>query len=233
MENELKYRSCFDIIGPIMIGPSSSHTAGACAIGYACYQLFEKIPDKVKITYYESFAATHRGHGTDFALVSGLLGFASDDDRVPYSLSLARDRGMEISFVESKDPSPAEHANTAYLELSDKEGNYLNVLGVSIGGGAMEICRVEKQGFIVEPQETRNLVIMEWSQELDSDLFKKTLEQLQLTLLNYQEVSIGNMNIVLFNPKRCLSKIELNAICEKTNADSYITVLNCEGDSNV
>ena len=227
-EKEIKYRSCFDIIGPIMIGPSSSHTAGACAIGYACYQLFGKCPDKVKITYYESFAATHQGHGTDFALISGLLGFDPSDDRVPFALNIAREKGMEISFIESNEPSPANHANTAYLELSDNNGHRLNVLGVSIGGGAMEIRKIEKQGFIVEPKETRNLVMMEWSGDFDKTLFNNALSKLQVELLNYQEMQVGNMVVVVFNPKRCLSKLELDALAHDTNACVYTTLMNSE-----
>lgn len=230
MDAEVKYRSCFDIIGPIMIGPSSSHTAGACAIGYACYKLFGKVPDKVKITYYESFAATHRGHGTDFALISGLLGFSPSDDRVPYALEIARNQGMEISFVESDQESPAQHANTACLLLSDNDGNKLEVLGVSIGGGAMEIRKIEKQGFIVEPKETRNLVMMEWYEEFDLELFRRSLNKLDAELLNYQEVNVGNMTIVLFNPKRCLSKLELDALLEASKASGYTTLMDCDGD---
>lgn len=230
-EKDLKYRSCFDIIGPIMIGPSSSHTAGACAIGYACYKLLDnKVPSKVKITYYESFAATHMGHGTDFAIIGGLLGFNSADDRVPFSLEIARERGIEISFVESQEESPANHANTAYLELIDEDGNELNVLGISIGGGAIEICKIEKQGLILEPQETRNLIVMEWENQYNKQKFDYILEEFDLELFNYQEISVGDVVIVLFNPNRCLSGIELDYLRDNTNALYYKTLMDYEED---
>lgn len=72
------YRSVFDIIGPVMVGPSSSHTAGAVAIGNAARLIFQKTPKKVVVHYYESFAKTHRGHGTDFAIAGGLLGMTPE-----------------------------------------------------------------------------------------------------------------------------------------------------------
>ena len=77
------YRSVFDIIGPIMVGPSSSHTAGAVAIGKAARAIFQELPKKVTVHYYESFAQTHRGHGTDFAIAAGIMGFPPDDAQVP------------------------------------------------------------------------------------------------------------------------------------------------------
>ncbi len=77
------YKSVFDIIGPEMIGPSSSHNAGAVKIGRVANKLFGTVPPNVTVHYYGSFARTHRGHGTDYAIAAGLLGFAPDDSRVP------------------------------------------------------------------------------------------------------------------------------------------------------
>ncbi len=92
----MNYKSCFDIIGPIMIGPSSSHTAGALAIGLAARKLFGGTPEKIVIKYYESFADTHKGHGTDFAIIGGILGLAADDANVTQSIELAEEQGIEI-----------------------------------------------------------------------------------------------------------------------------------------
>ena len=88
---ELKYRSVFDIIGPVMIGPSSSHTAGAARIGKVVRSIFGDQPDSVDIYLYESFAKTYRGHGTDIALVGGLLGMEPDDSRLAESLRFAHE----------------------------------------------------------------------------------------------------------------------------------------------
>ena len=87
MDN-LRYKSVFDIIGPVMIGPSSSHTAGAARIGKIVRSIFGELPEKLEIHLYESFAKTYRGHGTDVALVAGVLGMDTDDERLPWRLSL-------------------------------------------------------------------------------------------------------------------------------------------------
>ena len=86
----MKYRSVFDIIGPVMVGPSSSHTAGAVRIGLVARDLFGRMPDAVDIYLYGSFMETYKGHGTDVALVAGLLGFDTDDSRIPKALNLPK-----------------------------------------------------------------------------------------------------------------------------------------------
>ncbi len=94
--------SIFDIVGPVMVGPSSSHTAGAVRIGYICYKLMDEPIKKAEIGLYGSLLATGKGHGTDKALVAGLLGMKPDDNRVPDSFELAEQMGMEIVFGEAK-----------------------------------------------------------------------------------------------------------------------------------
>ncbi|MBM7644318.1 L-serine dehydratase [Scopulibacillus daqui] len=138
----MKYRSVFDIIGPVMIGPSSSHTAGAARIGRVARRLFGHMPKKVTIHLYGSFAKTYKGHGTDIALVGGLLDFDTFDERIVNALSLAEEAGMEVKFIE--DDAAADHPNTARLLLEDGD-NKLEVVGVSVGGGKIEIT--ELNGF--------------------------------------------------------------------------------------
>lgn len=135
------YRSVFDIIGPVMIGPSSSHTAGAVAIGREGNKLFGSIPKKVTVHYYGSFAQTHRGHGTDYAIAAGILGFEPDDLRVPQAPEIARKQGVDIRFVEEPGDSPIHHPNTAILDMSD-EHKKRQLSGCSIGGGAIEIRQI-------------------------------------------------------------------------------------------
>lgn len=135
----MKYRSAFDIIGPVMIGPSSSHTAGAARIGRVARTLFNRIPKKAVISLYGSFAKTYKGHGTDVAIVGGLLDFDTFDERIPKSLELAEEAGMEIVFsVEDMIP---EHPNTVRINLYD-ENEDLEVVGISIGGGTIEITEL-------------------------------------------------------------------------------------------
>jgi len=141
MEN-LRYRSVFDIIGPVMIGPSSSHTAGAARIGKIVRSIFGEQPDTVDIYLYESFAKTYRGHGTDIALVGGLLNMEPDDERLADSLKIAHEREMEVLFVPLKEK--AEHPNSVKLLVS-KGDRKLSVTGISIGGGNIQIS--ELNGF--------------------------------------------------------------------------------------
>lgn len=138
----MKYRTVFDIIGPVMIGPSSSHTAGAARIGRAARTMFGKMPQRVSIILYGSFAKTYRGHGTDIALVGGLLDFDTFDTRMPESLDIAKEAGMHVEFIESDELT--DHPNTARLILQDGD-HRLEVVGISIGGGKMEI--IELNGF--------------------------------------------------------------------------------------
>ena len=140
--SELRYRSVFDIIGPIMVGPSSSHTAGAARIGKVVGSIFGEKPDKVDIYLYESFAKTYRGHGTDIALVGGLLGMEPDDANLQDSLKIAHQKGIEVFFIPKKEK--ATHPNSVRFVLT-KGKRKMSVTGISIGGGNIQIS--ELNGF--------------------------------------------------------------------------------------
>jgi L-serine dehydratase len=138
----MKYKSVFDIIGPVMIGPSSSHTAGAARIGRIARSLFGREPKKAVITFYGSFAKTYKGHGTDVAIVGGILDFETSDERIIEALDIAKKDGITISINE--DEALTEHPNTARIQLSDEKGE-MELVGISIGGGKVEI--VELNGY--------------------------------------------------------------------------------------
>lgn len=133
--------SIFDIVGPVMVGPSSSHTAGAVRIGYICYKLMDEPIKKAEIGLYGSFLATGKGHGTDKALVAGLLGMKPDDNRVPDSFELAEQMGMEIVFGEAK--LAYAKPNTVALHLTGDSGRELDIVAESVGGGRIKICRID------------------------------------------------------------------------------------------
>jgi L-serine dehydratase len=133
------FRHSFDIIGPVMIGPSSSHTAGAARIGRIARSLFGQQPDAAVITLYGSFAKTYRGHGTDVALVAGLLDFETHDSRIPRSLQFAQEVSLSIQFKMGKNPD--YHPNTVRIDLQ-KGKKAFSLLGCSIGGGAVEILEI-------------------------------------------------------------------------------------------
>lgn len=136
----MDYKSVFDIIGPVMVGPSSSHTAGACRIGNIAHILFDDQPEIVNVYLYESFAKTYRGHGTDVAICGGVLGMEPDDDHLHESLIIAKEKGMTVRFIPLSDPS--QHPNTAKLVMR-KGDRKMVVVGESIGGGSVKIVEID------------------------------------------------------------------------------------------
>ena len=122
----------FDIVGPVMVGPSSSHTAGAVKIGYVARKLLQEPIAQAEILLYGSFLATGKGHGTPKALVAGLMGMQPDDSRIPSSIELAQQQGVQLSFgaAELRDG----HPNSVMLRLTGESGKTLEVVGQSIGG---------------------------------------------------------------------------------------------------
>ena len=131
----------FDIIGPVMVGPSSSHTAGAARIGKITRMLLGSRPVSARIGLYGSFQKTYLGHGTDKALIGGLLGMNVDDLRLRDSLRLAAEAELEYSFYNAD--VRGAHPNTAVLRLTGASGRKLEVVGASIGGGRINICQID------------------------------------------------------------------------------------------
>ena len=131
----------FDIVGLVMVGPSSSHTAGAVKIGYVSRKLLGENIREVHILLYGSFLATGRGHGTDRAIVAGLLGMLPDDDRVPYSMEEAEKQNMKVTFGEAV--LKEAHPNTAVLQMKGESGRELEVVAASLGGGRIKICMID------------------------------------------------------------------------------------------
>ncbi|MBD8007584.1 serine dehydratase beta chain [Bacillus norwichensis] len=135
------FNSCFDIIGPIMVGPSSSHTAGVVSIGKFGHDLFGEIPESVKITFFDSFSETYQGHGTDKAILGGLLGFGTDNPGIKHAFELAEQEKMEVSFQLEESCPYYEHPNTLLLKMKNRF-NSIEIGGVSLGGGVSKIFRI-------------------------------------------------------------------------------------------
>lgn len=131
----------FDILGPVMVGPSSSHTAGAVRIGLIARKLLGSQPTKAHIYLHGSFAATGVGHGTDRALIAGLLGMLPDDINIPKSFELANEKGLEFVF-EQKNIKDA-HPNTTRLDIEDGDGKNLSLQASSIGGGRIVVTKID------------------------------------------------------------------------------------------
>lgn len=131
----------FDIIGPVMVGPSSSHTAGAVRIGNIARKLLGEEVKKAVIFFHGSFQLTGKGHGTDKALLAGLMGMPVDDARIPYSFDVANERGLDFEF-RSIDLGDA-HPNSVKLILDGEGGKHQEVVACSVGGGRIEICEID------------------------------------------------------------------------------------------
>lgn len=131
----------FDIIGPIMVGPSSSHTAGAVKIGQIVRALLDGQPKEADITLHGSFAETGKGHGTELALVAGLLGMEPDDMRIPHSDKVAEEVGMLVKI--GRADIPDAHPNTAIVSVVDAAGDGLEVQACSIGGGRIQVSKID------------------------------------------------------------------------------------------
>jgi len=134
--------SAFDVIGPTMIGPSSSHTAGAARIGRVARDLLGHQPAKAEFELHGSFAATGKGHATDRALVAGLLGFAPDDERLKDALQLTVEAGLEVSFC-ATDLGEDAHPNSCRIRVHGNEGENLTIIAASIGGGIIDVQSID------------------------------------------------------------------------------------------
>lgn len=131
----------FDIVGPIMVGPSSSHTAGAVRIGYVAGRLLDEPVQKAEILLYGSFLATGDGHGTKKAIVAGLLGMQPDDYQIADSIEIAARRGIEITFGAAR--LEEAHPNTAVLRLTGIGGKTIEVQASSVGGSRINIDKID------------------------------------------------------------------------------------------
>ena len=131
----------FDILGPVMVGPSSSHTAGAVRIGRMARSLLGQAPVKAELLLHGSFASTGKGHGTHQALVAGLLGFAPDDARVPNSFALAQEAGLEFTF--STCTLRDAHPNSVLIRMEGDRGGKLEVAASSLGGGRIQVFQLD------------------------------------------------------------------------------------------
>ena len=148
--------SIFDMIGPVMIGPSSSHTAGVARIGKMARKLLSDEPIESTITFYNSFAATYEGHGSDKAVVAGLLDFEPDDPNLKESLNIAQDKGIILAF-KSVHSAPKYHPNTIRIAANSKYSK-VEILGISRGGGLITIAEID--GFHANLSGTERTLIV-------------------------------------------------------------------------
>ncbi len=179
----------FDILGPVMVGPSSSHTAGAVKIGYIATKILEDVPVHADIILHGSFATTGIGHGTDKALIAGLLGMQPDDIRIPESFELAEKQGLTFTF--SNRILKDAHPNTAVLNLVGRQGKKLEIQAASIGGGRIMIHKLDGVQVVFSAEKPTLIV---YNQDQPGYVAQVT------TLLSERNVNIATMN--LYRDKR-------------------------------
>ena len=148
--------SVFDMIGPVMIGPSSSHTAGVVKIGRVARRIIQTKPLNVKITFYNSFARTYEGHGSDRAIIAGILDYHTDDVRIKTALAIAEAEGLEFSFKSIGNASTM-HPNTVKVNLHGEDKS-IEIIGESRGGGVIKITQVN--GFSTNFSASRHTLLI-------------------------------------------------------------------------
>lgn len=215
------YKSVFDIIGPIMIGPSSSHTAGAVAIGRAANRLFGSVPDEITIHYYESFAQTHKGHGTDYAIISGILGYEPDDSRVPNAITIAEDQGIKIKFIEEEGDSPIGHPNTAICHLKNSERE-ISVAGCSIGGGTIEIRDIKMDGFHIKPKGPLPILLVQSEDTQSNDSISDKLSKINTINHHAKYESNGKASMYEYDLENRLKDKDLDDLSQDSTKMVYL-----------
>lgn len=179
----MRFKDVFSIIGPAMVGPSSSHTAGAVRIGRTARILFGSLPEKAEIILFGSFAETGQGHGTDAALIGGLLDYDTDDLRIPDAIETAEAQGMQIIFKQGQ--GHFTHPNTVKLNLQ-RGDRKLSITGRSIGGGNIQITEVN--GFDVQFTSVYPTMVI-----LHND--RKGLIAEVTNILSQSNINIGHMDV--------------------------------------
>lgn len=173
----------FEVLGPVMIGPSSSHTAGAVRIGRTAHKLLGEDISRADITLSGSFASTGKGHGTDKALIAGLMDMKTDDDRIPDSFVMAQEKGMEFSFANRE--LKGAHPNTAVLELTGVSGKKMVITGESVGGGKIRISSIDGVN-LTFTGEYNTLIIRNWDVPGNVVLVSSELVKHRINIANMQ-----------------------------------------------
>ncbi|MCR4672262.1 MAG: L-serine ammonia-lyase, iron-sulfur-dependent subunit beta [Lachnospiraceae bacterium] len=195
----------FDIIGPVMIGPSSSHTAGALRLGKVAMKVLDgREPSEVTVELSGSFAKTYRGHGTDRALLAGIMGYKSNDEEIKDAFEIAKERGIDYRFISTE--IPGTHPNTARITIKSKDGSVITVQGASIGGGNIRVDNIN--GLKVDFNGDHNTILI-----LHQDRPGVIAEVTNLMREKFSDVNIGNFRLTRpVKGGHALMTIEIDAV---------------------
>jgi L-serine dehydratase len=181
---KMKNYSVFDILGPAMIGPSSSHTAGAARLGKTAREIAGGSFYKITFYLHGSFAKTYKGHGTDKALVAGVLGMGPSDERIKDSLNIAKEKGIDAQFIESD--LGYEHPNTVKIVFHYKDKDDYYIIGSSIGGGSILITNIN--GSKVNFSGDYPTILIKYKDQ------KGSISRIS-SILSYEDINIANMKV--------------------------------------
>lgn len=213
----------FEIIGPSMVGPSSSHTAGACRIGYAARGLLNEKPTRAVIHLHGSFLATGDGHGTKEALVAGLLGMPPDDERLINALQLAREENLDISF-HSIDLGPQAHPNSVKIQVEGPTRS-LTLIAASIGGGSVTLQEIDS--LAIELHGTLETLLL-WHHDTPGFLARVTAVlacvQINVASIRTSRFQRGETAITAIEVDGTLPS-EVSALLSKTSSITRLIVL--------
>ena len=203
----------FDIIGPVMIGPSSSHTAGAVRLGRVVNKMMDgKMPDRVEITLSGSFAQTYKGHGTDRALLAGIMGYKTHSPEIRDAFNIAKGKGIDFSF--NTDEIKGAHPNTALIKYYLKGGKIGQMQGASVGGGNIRVDYIN--GMKVEFTGENNTLLV-----MHEDKPGVIASVTNLLHFEYKDLNISNFH--LSREKKggnAIMAIEIDALPPETITDA-------------
>ena len=192
--------SIFDIAGPIMVGPSSSHTAGACKLGQIARALFHGTPDKVTFILHGSFGKVYKGHATDKALLSGVMKRKTSDERMKESFKHAQKIGLEFDF-KIQDIGEIHHPNTVKIILEKKGRRPMSMIGASIGGGIVQVVKIDQFNVSLHgvAGQFKTLVVWHDNREGVRGPLTSAIEKENIRVHDIQTARVGDQALSVIN----------------------------------
>lgn len=208
-----------------MVGPSSSHTAGACKIGQFARALFNKKPTKVTFYLHGSFAEVYKGHATDRALLGGVLKFRTSDPRIKNAFKIAEEKGLKYEFIE-KDLGKDAHPNTVQIVLENSR-NKMSVIGSSIGGGMVEITKLNEFNLNLHGRAGKYLSLLIMHDNNNNSLKKliDEIEKLDISVVNTETDTIGKKSLSIVSMEGRRIKVKEVVSLEKIEGIDFVRSL--------
>lgn len=198
--NNIPKYSIFDIAGPIMVGPSSSHTAGACKIGQIARALFHGTPEKVGFILHGSFATVYKGHATDKALLAGIMKWKTSDERMKNSFKEANKIGLKYKFS-CRDLGESHHPNTVKITFEKIGRNPMSVIGSSIGGGVVQIVKIDQFNVALHGVAGHYKTLVVWHNNKPGARAPliEAIEKKKIRIHDIQTTRVGNRALSIIN----------------------------------